>query len=127
MAQGSLSRGAGWLLVAAAALGLAISIFDFFYTGNGIHGTLGAGIVIGSTALMVIAGVVIALGWARGWVRGLLVALIFLDILGTGFAAYMLEAYILLGIMGLALLAWLFLVLAGGSRRQPLAGVEAAS
>jgi quinoprotein glucose dehydrogenase len=127
MAQQNLSRGAGWLLVAAAVLGLAISIFDFLYTGNGIHGTVGVGIVIGSTVLMVAASAAIALGWASGWVRGVLAALILLDILGTGFAAYMLEDYVLVGVMGLALLAWLFLLLAGGSRRRVSAPVEAAS
>jgi glycerol-3-phosphate acyltransferase PlsY len=108
MAQGNLSRAAIWLLAAVSTIGLAVSVFDYFWTGNGIHGSLGALIVIGSTLLMAIASAAIAIGFASGRVRSVLAALILLDILGTGFAAYMLEAEILLGLMILALIAWLF-------------------
>ena len=110
MALGRGWRGAVWPLAVAAVLGLAISIFDYFWQDNGIHGTLGVALVIGSTLLMAVASVVIAAGWARGWVRTLLFVLIVIDIFCTGFAAYMLEADILLAPMVLALLAWLFAV-----------------
>src|SRR6185437_284643 len=60
MALGRRSRGAVWPLAVAAVLGLAISIFDYFWQDNGIHGTLGVALVIGSTLLMAVASVVIA-------------------------------------------------------------------
>jgi uncharacterized membrane protein YhdT len=56
-----------------------------------------------------------------------LTILIVLDILGTGFAAYMLEAQILFGLMILALIAWIFS--AFSDRRLPgrAATLEAAT
>ena len=108
MAHGKLSRAAIWMLAAVSTVALAVSVFNYFWTGNGIHGSLGALIVIGSTLLMAIASAAIAVGFASGRLRSVLAVLILLDILGTGFAAYMLEAQILLGLMILALIAWLF-------------------
>ena len=114
MAQGIPARRGIQLLFAAAGLGLAVCIFNYFWTGNGIHGSLGALIVIGSTLLMALASAAIALGVAVGRLSVVLAALIFLDILGTGFAAYMLEAQVLFGLMILALLAWLWAVFTVG-------------
>jgi quinoprotein glucose dehydrogenase len=106
-------------LFIVSALGVAMSIFNYFWTGNGIHGSLGALIVIGSTVLMAIAAAAIAFGVASGWVRSVLAVLILLDILGTGFAAYMLDAWVLVGLMVLAFIAWLVSAFADGrpSRR----------
>jgi glycerol-3-phosphate acyltransferase PlsY len=120
--MGKLSRAAIWLLAAVSTLGLAVSVFNYFWTGNGIHGSLGALIVIGSTLLMALASAAIAVGFARGWVRSVLAILILLDILGTGFAAYMLEAQILFGLMILAFIAWAFSAFSdrGLSRRAAL-------
>lgn len=115
------------LLVAAATLGLALSVFNYFWTGNGIHGSLGALIVIGSTFLMAVASAAIAAGFANGWVRSVLAALILLDILGTGLAAYMLEAQVLFGFMVVALIAWLFSVLIEGMPSRRAATAEAAT
>jgi glycerol-3-phosphate acyltransferase PlsY len=127
MAQGKFSRAAIWLLVAVSALGLAVSVFNYFWTGNGIHGSLGALIVIGSTLLMALASAAIAVGFARGWVRSVLAVLILLDILGTGFAAYMLEAQILLGLMILALIAWPFSAFSDRRLSRRAATLEAAT
>lgn len=125
MALANASR-AAWGLVAVSLLGLAASLVYYFLPEDGINGSAGAAVVIASTALMLLAAAAIAAGFARGWVKGVLAALILLDILGTGFAAYMLEANVLLAIMALALIAWLFAVFAGGGRRQPVS-VEAVS
>jgi hypothetical protein len=62
--------------------------------------------VVVSTLLMAIAAGLIANRWISGWVRGLFEVLIFLDFLGTGLAAYFLNAWILLGLVVLAFLAW---------------------
>jgi hypothetical protein len=125
MALANASRRAVWLL-AASVLGLAASLGYYFAPEDGIDGSLGAALVIGSTALMLIAAAAIAFGYARGWIKGLLAALILLDIIGTGLAAYMLEANVLIASMALALIAWLYAVLAGPPRR-PLADAQVVS
>jgi glycerol-3-phosphate acyltransferase PlsY len=125
--MGKLSRAAIWLLAAVSTLGLAVSVFNYFWTGNGIHGSLGALIVIGSTLLMALASAAIAVGFARGWVRSVLTILIVLDILGTGFAAYMLEAQILFGLMILALIAWAFSAFPDRRLSRRAATLEAAT
>ena len=49
MSENTARAGYGtWILLLGALIGLAEAIFDYFYTGNGIHGT---------------AGVVLPLGW----------------------------------------------------------------
>ena len=125
MALENASRGAV-LLVAVSVLGLAASLAYYFVPENGVNGSLGVAIVIGSTALMFIASAAIAAGLAPGWIKRVLAVLILLDIIGTGLAAYMLEANVLIGFMALAFIAWLYDVLAGG-RRRPLAEARAVS
>jgi hypothetical protein len=56
------------LLLVAAALALAIAIFNDVWSGNGIHGTAGALLVVISSALMLIAAS--ALLSQRGWAAG---------------------------------------------------------
>lgn len=91
-----------WLIGAGAVIALALTIFNYFWRGNGIHGTAGAGLVVVSTALMVAAFLAVAsLPMAR-WLRALFIILIALDIVGTGFAAYMLEAYFVVAAMMVA-------------------------
>ena len=108
--------GAHILLIGAAAA-LVVAVFDFFSPGNGIHGTAGAGLVVISSALMVAAAAALAFAARMGrGLRGTLLVLIALDILGTGLAAYLLEADLLLGAMAVALVGWMA-VLASG--RQP--------
>jgi hypothetical protein len=46
----------------------------------------------------------------------MLTVLIFLGILGTGFAAYMLEAHVLLALMVVALAAWMAGFIVRGAR-----------
>ena len=102
-------RGTGaWILLVAAAAGLGISVFNYFWTDNGIHGSAGALLVVISSLLMFFA--VAALLFADGMSRGLrstLVVLIVLDISGTALAAYMLEADWLVAVMAVALLGWI--------------------
>lgn len=125
MAPRSASRITGWPLVAASALGLIMSLVDYFNPDNGIHGEMGVLVVMGSTALMLIASAAVALGFVGGGVRTTLMVLILLDILGTGFAAYMLDDYILLGFMVLALIAWLVAIFSAGRSRAAPVNVNA--
>jgi len=89
-----------------ALFALIDSLFNYFWTGNGIHGTEGALLVIVSTLLLAIAAGLIVNRWVRGWLRCLFEVLIFLDFLGTALAAYFLEAWILLILIALAFIAW---------------------
>ncbi|HEY6027025.1 MAG TPA: hypothetical protein VIV09_09035 [Pseudolabrys sp.] len=97
-----------WALTLAAIAGLGIAIYADVDTDNGIHGTYGLWLVIASSALMVLAALALTI-WPRmtRGLRGLLIVLILLDIAGTGFAAYMLEASWLVGAMAAALLFWI--------------------
>lgn len=90
-----------------AALSLIVSIFDYFWTDNGIHGTEGALLVIVSTFLMLVASGWLSTGRVHGWLRVVLEILLVLDFLGTGLAAYLLEAWVLLALDVLALLVWI--------------------
>jgi len=96
-----------WGVSLLALLALIDSIFNYISTGNGIHGTEGALLVIVSTLLLAIAAGVVAAGWVRGWVRIIVEILIVLDILGTAAAADLLEAWILLALIALAAVAWI--------------------
>ncbi len=110
-----------WLLCLAALIGLGICVFAYFSTGNGIHGTAGVLLVIVSTALMLLAALAISI-WPAMWVwlRGLLLVLIALDIVGSGFAGYMLDDWWLVGAMALATIGWLAYLAADPARRREL-------
>ena len=90
-----------------SVLGFLDAIFNYFWTGNGIHGSEGALLVVASTLLMAVAAALIGLGLVRGWLRALLTVLLVLDFVGTGAAAYFLEAWILLGLDVIAAIVWL--------------------
>lgn len=126
MAPGRISQRSPWLLAASALLGLIASVVNFLLPENGIDGSLGVGVVIAAMALMVLAAAATAAGYARGGLRALLLVLILLDILGSGFAAYMLDSGVLMTIMALSLLAWLSAIFAGGPSRR-IASAEPAS
>jgi hypothetical protein len=107
------------ILLVGAAAALAIAIFNFLWRGNGIHGTAGALLVVISSALMVAASCALVFfdSLGRGW-RGALIALIALDIVGTGLAAYFLEAVWLIVAMAVALIGWLLHLVSGPTSRQ---------
>ncbi|WP_297691913.1 hypothetical protein [Phenylobacterium sp.] len=97
-----------------AAAGLIASLFAYFQRGGGISHTGGAALVIVSTAIMLVATLVLALAQgAPGWLRGLLLAGCLIDDLGTGLAAYFLHAWLLVALMVVGLAGWLIAMLAG--------------
>jgi hypothetical protein len=96
------------ILTALAVLAFLDSLFNYFWQGNGIHGTEGALLVVISTLLLAIGGWLVAARWAWGWVRLVLEILIFLDLIGTGVAAYFLNTWILVALDVIALLVFLF-------------------
>lgn len=100
-----------WVLGIATALGLIDAIFNYFWTGNGIHGQPGALLVVVSTALQLIATLLIYFGVLRGRWRTLFEVLICLDLIGTAIAAIFLEAWILLVLTIIAAIGWLIHVI----------------
>jgi quinoprotein glucose dehydrogenase len=103
-----------WIFVGLAVVALVIALTNYFWQGNGIHGTPGALLVVISTALLVVGTCVVARYPAmhHGW-RIALLALILVDAVGTCVAAYFLEAWLLLGVTVLAVIDG-FLVLRRG-------------
>lgn len=96
------------IVLVAGAAGLSISIFNYFSTVNGIHGSAGAALVMISSLLMLLSAAALLLSDGMSpALRGTLVALIVLDILGTGLAGYMLEADWLVAAMAVALIGWI--------------------
>ena len=96
-----------WGVCLLALLALVDSLFNYFSTDNGIHGTEGALLVVVSTLLLAIAAAVVAAGRVPRWTHIILEVLIVLDFIGTAAAAYLLEAWILLGLIVLAVIAWI--------------------
>ncbi len=93
-----------WLLALAALAGLILALLAYFGAHNGIDHTEGALLVVVSTALLLIAAVVLEQFRPIRW---LVEVLVFLDILGTAFVGYMLDAYLLAALMVVALVGWI--------------------
>jgi hypothetical protein len=113
----------GALLIAVgAAIGLAIAVYNFFSPAGFLSPlsdtshTPGALLVVVSSLIMLVFGLLL-LRRPVGRIF-LFIALlgILLDILGTGFAALLLESLPLLAAMGVAGLGWLALMFGGRSR-----------
>ncbi|MCB8837588.1 hypothetical protein [Aurantimonas sp. VKM B-3413] len=97
-----------WLLVLSALVGLIVAAVNAFNPGNGIAFSFGAYLVLASTTLLLVAALIVAFVRSRPrWLGGLLSFLALLDLIGTGLAAYFLEANILLGAMVVGLIGWL--------------------
>lgn len=105
--SGSISYG-GWLLAAASVVGLGCAAYYYLVPTTGVAHSYGAALVFASTALLAAASLVMVLVYHKpAWALGFLYVSMFLDIVGTGFAAYFLEAYWLLAAMAVALVGWL--------------------
>ncbi len=101
-----------WLLLASAAAGLLVSIYDYLWA-IGVSHTSGVVLVIVSTALVAGASAFIAFqSGSPRWLIATLEVLILLGLIGTGAAAYFLEAHVLLGLMVLGFLGWLVAIVA---------------
>ncbi|MGV3489934.1 MAG: hypothetical protein ACO1OG_01305 [Devosia sp.] len=112
-----MKRIGSMLIILGAAAGLIISIYNYFMPQgllsplSDIAGTYGALLVIASTALMLFAGLVLFYSKRFGVLAFIAVLGTFLDVLGTGFAAMLLDSLPLLlatGVAGLGWLAWMF-------------------
>jgi quinoprotein glucose dehydrogenase len=97
--------GVGLLLI-AGLLGAAAALYDYFAPSTGIDHTAGVVLVLTSCVLMVLATVaVLVIG--SSVLTNILIFLIFLDILGTGTAAWFLESELMMAAMAIATLGFL--------------------
>lgn len=108
-----MKRLGAWLIVLGGAAGLGIAIYNYVSaTGflaplSSTAGTPGALLVVGSTALLLVAGLVLL---GRPHARFVIVFFmvgVLLDVSGTGFAAILLESPPLLAAMALAGIGWI--------------------
>jgi hypothetical protein len=91
----------------AALAGTLVALANYFMPDNGIAGTPGALLVVGSTALLVSIGLVLRQGRSRdGAMQRVLRVFAIVLIAGTAWAAWLLEAPTLVAIMGVAALGW---------------------
>lgn len=91
-------------MAAAAVAGALVSIFNYFSPDSGIDGTGGALLVIATTLLIAI--VALLLG-RPGRGRPLLGGLCLILLLGTAFAAWLLNSPTLVALMAIAIVGWL--------------------
>lgn len=105
--SGIVNRVGDWVLVVASVAALGVSMFNYLTPGNGIAGSGGALMVVVSSALMSLAALVLTVARVgKRSLRATIDVLLLLGILGTGFAAYMLEADVLLAATALAFVGW---------------------
>jgi hypothetical protein len=105
-------------LIAASLLGLALAVFQYFDTGDGIAYSPGALLVAVAAALILAASlVVLARRGLPGWVDVLLYALIILGLVGAALAAYFLDSYWLMALMIVGLIGCLAQLLSNSSRK----------
>ena len=91
-----------------ALVAVVVALVNYFVPGNGISGTPGALLVVASSSLLALVGYLSGRRIQNGRTGGtalLAVALVLLA--GTALAAWLLEAYVLFGVMMLACLGWI--------------------
>ena len=109
-----------WIMVAASAVATALALYNYLARGTGIDHTPGALLVVVSSVLILLGSLVVALfSSTPRWLRVVLAVLLLLGVLGTGLAAYFLEAEVLLGLMVMSLIGWLIHLVGRSRRVQP--------
>ena len=107
----------GGLLVLLAGMGGAVAAsYDYVTISTGIDHSGGTMLVLASSLLMIFGAIAVLL-LSSGLVARIFALLILLDIICTGFAAYMLESSLIMGAMAIAAIGWL-LRIASGTRGQ---------
>ncbi len=101
----------GLLIALGAGLGLLLSVYNYFAAAEflaptaSITGTPAAILAIVATALLLVAGLVLAGSHGPGTVAVFMVCAL-IGILGTGLLAWMIESQLLLGLMLVCLIGW---------------------
>jgi hypothetical protein len=118
-----MKRRGAFLIALGAGLGLAVSIYNYFSPIGFLSpvsdtaGTPGALLVIGSTAIMLVAGLVLATEPRSRLLTWFAVIGCLIDIIGTGFAAMLLDSTPLLVCMAISAVGWLLWIF--GPRPAP--------
>jgi hypothetical protein len=108
-----MKRRGAFLIALGAGLGLLVAIYNYFSPAGFLSpisdtaGTPGALLVIGSTAIMLVAGVVLAMEPRSRFLTWFAVVGCFIDIIGTSFAAMLLDSTPLLICMAISAIGWL--------------------
>jgi hypothetical protein len=110
------SRRGEFLIAAAALIGLVLVAVAYFMPHGAIARQWGTLLVLVSTALMLMAALLIARASMPAWLVTTFEVLILLDIAGTSLCAYFLEFYALLVLMAVALLGWALHITARGTQ-----------
>jgi hypothetical protein len=104
----SVPAAGAWLMAVAALAGLAVSIYNYFDPQSGIAGEPGTILVIVSSALLLLAGWLLAGNVLRSrFLRGFFAVAALLDIAGTALAGYLLHSQFLVIAMLIGLVGWL--------------------
>ena len=118
MTQRHSTRGA-WLIILAALIVMAISVYDYYTPETGLIGTGGVILTAVSALLMLLAGLVVAAVPARPcFLQWFLVSAILLDIIGSSVAGYFLESPVIMAAEALALIGWLVNVIGDAADRS---------
>ena len=118
MTQRHSTRGA-WLIILAALIVMAISLYDYYTPETGLIGTGGVILTAVSALLMLLAGLVVAAVPARPcFLQWFLVTAILLDIIGSCVAGYFLESPVIMAAEALALIGWLVNVIGDAADRS---------
>lgn len=101
------SDSGAWLITLSALIACAVAIYNYRAADNGISGTPGAMLVIYSTVILIVAGFILGRDMGGRILHVILAILALLGILGTGFAAWLLESNALMILMAISLFGWL--------------------
>ena len=101
------SDSGAWVITLSALIGCAVAIYNYYAADNGISGTPGAMLVIVSTLALIVAGFILGRDMGGFVLHFILGTLALLGILGTGFAAWLLESNVLMVLMAVCLFGWL--------------------
>ena len=95
------------LILTAGLLGAAAALYDYLAPATGIDHTGGVALVLTSCVLMALAALAVSI-LDKGVLANILIFLVFLDILGTGIAAWFLESGLVMVAMTVAAAGLLF-------------------
>lgn len=109
------SDGGAWVITLSALFGAVAAVYNYYAADNGISGTPGALLVVGSTLALLVTGFILGRDMGGRLLRFVLASFAFLAILCTGLAAWLLESNALLALMAVCLLGWLVRLF----RREP--------
>jgi hypothetical protein len=109
------SDGGAWVITLSALFGCVAAVYNYYAADNGISGTPGALLVVGSTLALLVTGFILGRDMSGHLLRIVLALFALLAILFTGLAAWLLESNVLIVLMALCLFGWMIRLF----RREP--------